>query len=139
TGVGESIKSCQLLTGQTDEVVTCVDWRDPACQGVNRFFVHELQRIYDGEQFREEHQLRDKFGEEMSRAVFVKNGGVGHALYLTGDIFKPHFSVCRKTCLLYSALTKATCPNYGNAIALFKKIMFTEPTEELKGRMIIPY
>ena len=101
--------------------------------------MHELQRIYDGEQFREEHQLRDKFGEEMSRAVFVKNGGVGHALYLTGDIFKPHFSVCRKTCLLYSALTKATCPNYGNAIALFKKIMFTEPTEELKGRMIIPY
>ncbi|MCK5819158.1 MAG: hypothetical protein KAH18_07865 [Psychromonas sp.] len=105
-----------LLTGQTGEIVTITSLRVNHSSNVNQFKTHE-----DSEPLTEQ-QLREQSVGEMSREVFVREGGIGHAVYLTGEIFKREVKMADRACILYRALVKGTCQHYGTAIAAFEEL-----------------
>ncbi|MCK5819159.1 MAG: hypothetical protein KAH18_07870 [Psychromonas sp.] len=126
-----------LLTGQTGEIVTITSLRMNHSSNVNQFKTHE-----DSEPLTEQ-QLREQSVGEMSREVFVREGGIGHAVYLTGEIFKREVRMADRACILYAAIVKGTCQHYGTAITAFERLAKTmdqrlDYLENLISRFYLP-
>lgn len=126
-GTVSAIRSMyRLLTGQDEQIATLVDLRDPQYPGAELIIPPYIVGTYriivaDG-------MAEGDIIEAYSREAFINNGGICHAVYLTGDLFSVITSEDSRAIILFTALVNAICSNYSSSIYLFKKILLLFPS-----------